>query len=457
MAEGAGAAPPSPRPTPRGGEEALGQALPVGVPSLPRGEGQGEGASGTEPSGTPSRVEAPGFSFETIARDPAGSRARVGRYATPHGAIETPNFIFCGTKATVKGLLPRDLREAGTGIVLANTYHLMLQPTADVVAAAGGLHRFMGWDGPMLTDSGGFQVFSMGHGGIADEVKGRRGGNGARPPTRLEIAEEGVVFRSYLDGRRITLTPEESVELQRKLGPDMIVQFDECTPFHVTRDYTANAMRRSIRWGDRCVAAFERAGGVSYAGHPQALYGIVSGGVYEDLRRESAEYTRTRPFFATAVGDCLGATREQMYEVVAATMPHVHPDRPVHLLGIGGIRDIFEGVAQGIDTFDCVSPTRIARHGWALVPGAPGERVNMRNGGHRTDHSPVDETCGCVCCREFTRAYVHHLLKAEEMLGLKLLSIHNVFTMNRLMRDVRAAIRAGTLAEARARWLGPEG
>jgi len=395
----------------------------------------------------------PGFAFDITHRDPA-SRARLGRLTTPHGSIDTPNFIFCGTKAAIKALTPDQMRAEGTDIILSNTYHLMIQPGEEIVAAMGGLHRFMNWNGPMLTDSGGYQIFAMGHGSVADEIKGRR--SNTREKTLLKITEEGATFRSYLNGEKLFLTPERSIDIQRKLGADLIVQLDECTPYHVDRDYTARSMRMSHRWGDRSLAEFQRGGGLSANGLPQAMYGIIQGGVYPDLRRESAEYTASRPFFATAVGGSLGAHKDQMVEVVGMAMPHVHPDRPVHLLGIGGIVDIFAGVEQGIDTFDCVSPTRIARHGWALVPGVQGERLNMRNGRFRTDPAPIDTTCPCTTCRHYSRAYLHHLLKAQELLGLQLLTAHNVATMNRLMRDVRAAIVTGTLAETKRRWVAVE-
>ncbi|MFC7334028.1 tRNA guanosine(34) transglycosylase Tgt [Rhodocista pekingensis] len=400
----------------------------------------------------PQTIPYPGFGFDILHRDPA-SRARVGRLTTPHGTIETPNFIFCGTKASVKGVTPAQLREERTDIILSNTYHLMIQPGAETVARLGGLHRFMGWDGPMLTDSGGYQIFAMGHGSVADEIKGRR--SQVREKTLLRINEEGAEFRSYTNGEKLFLTPERSVDIQRKLGADLVVQLDECTPYHVDRDYTARSMRMSHRWGDRSLAEFVRGGGLSANGLPQAMYGIVQGGVYPDLRRESAEYTADRPFFATAVGGSLGAHKDQMVEVVAMAMPHVHPDRPVHLLGIGGIVDIFAGVALGIDTFDCVSPTRIARHGWALMPGVPGERLNLRNARFREDANPIDPACDCHACRRFSRGYIHHLLKAGEMLALQLVSLHNIAVMNRLMREVREAIRTGTLEEARRRWVAP--
>lgn len=385
------------------------------------------------------------FSFEITHRDPQ-SHARLGVLTTPHGSINTPNFIFCGTKASIKGLSPLQMREAGSDIILSNTYHLMLSPGPDLVAEMGGLHKFIGWDGPMFTDSGGFQIFSLGHGSVADEIKGRRTTN--RPKTFLKIMEEGAAFKSYLDGKNFFLTPESSVQIQQKLGADLIVQLDECTPFHADKDYTARSMEMSMRWGDRSLAEHKRGD----TGQ-QKMYGIVQGGIYPDLRKVSCEYTRDRDFFATAIGGSLGSHKEQMYEVVAMCTPDIHPSRPVHLLGIGSFIDIFTNVRSGIDTFDCVSPTRIARHGWALVKGAPKERMNLRNAPFMKDSLPVDETCGCYACRHHTRSYIHHLFRVGETLGMQLLSIHNVFTMNRLMREVRAAIKAGTLDAVQKEWV----
>ncbi|MEM1399640.1 MAG: tRNA guanosine(34) transglycosylase Tgt, partial [Pseudomonadota bacterium] len=270
-----------------------------------------------------------GFRFEIGARSPE-TRARVGRLTTPHGSLDTPAFIFCATKGAIKGLSPRQMRENESQIILSNTYHLMIQPGAELVEKAGGLHAFTGWNGPMLTDSGGFQIFSMGHGGVADEIKGR-GRTVERDKSLIEITEEGAVFRSYTDGAKLSLTPERSIDIQRKLGADLIVQFDECTPFHVDRDYTARSMELSHRWGDRCLEEFDRGDDGS-----QALYGIVQGGVYEDLREVSSRYTADRPFFGTAIGGSLGQDKAQMYEVVAYCSPHIAQDRPVHLLGIGG-------------------------------------------------------------------------------------------------------------------------
>ncbi len=388
----------------------------------------------------------PGFCFEITHRD-SGSRARLGRLRTPHGDLSTPNFIFCGTKAAVKGVTADQLRALDVDIILSNTYHLMIQPGADTVARLGGLHRIMNWHGPMLTDSGGFQIFSMGHGGVADEIKGR-----ARPEREaslVKISEEGASFRAYTDGRTINLRPEDSIDIQRKLGADFIVQLDECTPYHVDKDYTARSMAMSHRWGWRSLAEFDRGNDGR-----QAVYGIIQGGVYEDLRRESSEYTRDADFFGTAIGGSLGGSKAEMHAIVAMCMPFVHPNRPVHLLGIGGIQDIFNGVRHGVDTFDCVSPTRIARHGWALMKGAPKERINIRNARFRDDPDPLDDSTPSEASRLYAKGYLHHLFKAGETLGPQLLSQHNIAVMMRLLREIRSAVRAGTLDQCEREWLG---
>lgn len=398
------------------------------------------------------------FRFEVLRTDRSG-RARLGRIDTPHGSFQTPSFIFCATKAAIKAGTMPDLKQHGADIILSNTYHLMLQPGPEVIARHGGLHKFLGWDGPMLTDSGGFQVFSLGHGSVADEIKGRR--SGTLPVTRLKIKErEGVTFRSYVDGAKVTLSPERAIDIQRKLGADFIVVFDECTPFHVDRRYTERALRMTHRWADRCIAEFDRAtedyGPREGASGPQALYGICSGGIYRDLREESADFVNSRPYFGQAVGDCLGATPEQMTEVVGFAMDRLRRDRPTHLLGIGGVRDIWTGVEQGIDTFDCVSPTRIARHGWALVRWAENWRLNLRNAQHREALDPLDPECDCATCATYSRAYIHHLLKAGEFLGMQLVTIHNVRFMMRMMAAIRGAIAADRFVEEKARWLAPD-
>ncbi len=389
----------------------------------------------------------PNFSFDVKARDEK-SGARVGELVTPHGAIQTPNYIFCGTKATVKNVSPCQLHEAKTDIILSNTYHLMLQPGADLIEKMGGLHKFMNWNGPMLTDSGGFQVFSLGEGTMANEIKGKSG-KGHDNKNLISITEEGCVFKSYIDGRTIKLTPENAMEIQRKLGADLLMQFDECTPYHVDKSYTERSMHMSIRWGDRCLGEFER-----HDNGAQAVYGIVQGGVYSDLRKFSAEYTKDRPFFGTAIGGCLGGSDEEMHSVVASSVPHIHPDRPVHFLGIGQIKDIFRFVRLGIDTFDCVIPTRLARHGTAFIKGGEKETINLKNARYREDESPLDECVGIPASQNFSKAYIHHLLKANELLATQILAQHNIATLNMLMREVRDAIRTSSLDALEKEWLG---
>lgn len=388
----------------------------------------------------------PGFSFDITYKDPT-SRARLGLLNTPHGTIETPNFIFCGTKATVKGVMPQQLWDAGAQIILSNTYHLMLQPGADIVEKMGGLHKFMGWDGPMLTDSGGYQVFAMGHGSVAEEIKGNRT-HAERKKTLLKITEEGAAFRSYINGEKFLLTPEKSIDIQRKLGADLIVQFDEFSPYHVSKDYTARSMAMSCRWGDRSLTEFFR----THTGK-QAVYSVVQGGVYEDLRIESAQYTASRDFFGTAIGGSMGKDQDEFYELVEWCMAHIHPLRPVHLLGIGDFDDIFMNVRKGIDTFDCVSPTRLARHGNALVKGVPGGKINLLNAKYRDYDGPIDPTA-VNYTSQFSCAYLHHLFKAKELLGPQLVSLHNIQTMTRLMGEIRVAIKNGTLDVLEKEWLG---
>ncbi len=389
----------------------------------------------------------PNHSFTITHQDPK-SKARIGTLTTPHGSIETPNYIFCGTKASVKTMSPAQLKETKTDIILANTYHLMLQPGADLIERAGGIHKFCGWDGPMLTDSGGFQVFSLGEGKMADEIKGRNQSKGHNNNSLVKITEDGVTFRAHTNGQKINLTPEYAMELQRQIGADLLMQFDECTPYHVDRDYTAKSMEMSMRWGDRSLAQFER----THTG-AQAVYGIVQGGVYGDLRETSSAYTRDRDFFGTAVGGCLGGSDEEMEAIVGHSLKYAAPERPVHFLGIGKIKDIFKFVRYGVDTFDCVIPTRLARHGTAFLKGQPGETINIKNARYREDQSPLDENNDVSASTEFSKSYIHHLIKAGEPLGAQLLTQHNIATINRLMREVRAAIKADTLDTLEKEWI----
>jgi queuine tRNA-ribosyltransferase len=388
-----------------------------------------------------------GFAFDVLAQEP-GQRARLGRLQTPHGVIDTPAIMFCATRGTIKAAGPDDLEQAGAQVMLANTYHLMLRPGSGLIQRLGGLHVYSGWHGPIFTDSGGFQVFSLGHGSVADEIKARQPAR-QRRKSLLQISEDGAVFQSYVDGQRVVLTPERAIQIQRELGSDLVVVLDECTPFHVDRTYTERSMEMTHRWGDRCIAEFQR-----YDDGRQALYGISQGGVYEDLRRRSAEYLSTRAFFGHAIGGSLGADKAQMYDVVDFAQADLRRERPVHLLGIGGVDDIFEGVARGIDTFDCVAPTRIARHGWALTREAPAWRINLKNARFAEDPSPIETGCDCPTCARYSRAFLHYLFKAGEIQAMRLVTIANMHFMTRLMREIRAALAGGTFQELKRRWLG---
>lgn len=390
--------------------------------------------------------------FKFTYTETTTDRARLGQLETPHGVVETPAFIFCATKAAIKSVTAEQMREAGTQIILSNTYHLMLQPGADVVAHHGGLQKFTGWRGPMLTDSGGFQIFSLGHGSIANEIKGRQ--NNQRPKTLLRITEEGARFKSYIDGRTWMLTPEESIRIQHKLGADMIVVLDECTPFHVEKSYTKDSMEMSHRWAKRCLTEFVK---LNENGQ-QRLYGIIQGGVYEDLREQGCDFVNSHDFFGHAIGGSLGASKEQMYDVVNFTASKLDRARPIHLLGIGGIKDIFNGVRAGIDTFDCVHPTRLARHGGALVKpssieGNTKEHINLDNQRFRMDNDPIEPDCSCSTCKNYSRGYIHHLLKASEMIASTLISIHNIHFMNQLLTEIREALVDGTLSVAERKWI----
>ena len=393
------------------------------------------------------------FKFE-ILHSAKSSRARLGKITTPHGVVDTPAFIFCATKAAIKGANPTQMKEANTQIILSNTYHLMLQPGGEVIEHHGGLHKFMGWDGPMLTDSGGYQIFSLGHGSVAEEIKGRR--NNTTRRTLNKITEDGAEFYSYIDGSKHLLTPEKSIQVQRQLGADLIVVLDECTPFNVNKSYTERSMHMSHRWAVRSLDEFKRGNNGR-----QALYGIIQGGVYKDLREVGTDFVNNTEFFGHAVGGSLGCDKAQMYDVVSFTLPLLRPDRPIHLLGIGGVRDIFNGVDQGIDTFDCVHPTRLARHGGALVKAKHWndfsyknqEHMNIKNSCFKLDTNPIDRECKCSTCQNFSRGYLHHLLKANENLAINAITIHNVHYMNELLSAIRNAIKTDTLSEERKNWI----
>jgi len=386
--------------------------------------------------------------FAIHARDPA-SRARTGTLALARGTVETPAFVPLATKAVVKTLEVREAGALGYEMVLANTFHLFLNPGHDLIAQLGGVQRFMRWDGPVITDSGGFQVFSMGHGTVADEIKGRapQTGDGARAGAIVRIEEAGVTFRSYLDGGVRFMGPETSMAVQAALGSDIALVFDECLPFHVSRDYTARSSERTHRWLDRCLAWHAEHGPPD-----QVVYGIVQGGVEEDLRRWSAQEVVARGTGGIAIGGTLGQDKAQMYEVVSWAVDELPEARPRHLLGIGEVDDLLRGVELGIDTFDCAMPTRIGRHGMAVVPD-PGARwrVDLAKARWRAADEPLLDGCPCPACAQgYSRAYLHYLLKARETTGMRLLTLHNLAYLERVMAELRAAIAAGRLAETTA-------
>ena len=361
----------------------------------------------------------PAFRFELL-HVCAQSGARRGRLHTPHGIIETPCYMPVGTQATVKAMLPRDLKEIGTMILLANTYHLFERPGYDLVKEAGGLHSFMRWDGPILTDSGGFQVFSL--------------------ASSNKIREDGVEFRSLLDGRTHFFTPESVMEIEQALGADIAMAFDECAPFPSDRDYTIAAMNRTHRWVQRCIAAHTR--------EDQALFGIVQGGMFGDLRIQSAKFLADLDMTGYGIGGLsVGEPKPLMYEMLETLMPHMPADRPRYLMGVGSPDCLVEGAIRGIDMFDCVLQTRIARNGLALTGNG---KLMLRNAVFARDFQPIEPGCDCYACTGgFTRAYIRHLVKCKEILASQLITLHNLRFSLRLMESVRKAIEEDRLLDLR--------
>jgi queuine tRNA-ribosyltransferase len=365
------------------------------------------------------------FSFHTQACC-SQTQARAGTFSTPHGSVETPRFMPVGTLANVKTLTPDQLQATGAQMILANTYHLHLQPGEEIVERAGGLHRFMNWPGPILTDSGGFQVFSL------SELR--------------SITEEAVTFRSPKDGQMIRLTPEKSIQIQNALGADVIMAFDECPPYPASREAVLEATERTYRWLERCIKAHQRA--------DQALFGIVQGGVYPDLRQQAAKQLAEFDLPGYAIGGVsVGEPAALIEAIVQATTPLLPAHKPRYLMGVGTYREMAQAIAAGIDLFDCVIPTRLARHGSALVQG---ERWNLKNARFRDDFAPLDATCTCYTCQNFSRAYLSHLLRAQELLGYTLLSIHNITELVRFTQSIRSAILEDQFADRFATWLKPD-
>ncbi|MBR3523389.1 MAG: tRNA guanosine(34) transglycosylase Tgt [Bacilli bacterium] len=356
------------------------------------------------------------FKYELLKND---DKARLGLLHTNYGTCETPMFMPVGTQATVKTLSPEEVKEVGAGVILANTYHLWLRPGEDIVDKAGGLHKFMNYNGPILTDCGGFQVFSL--------VKNKK----------KDIVEAGVHFKSHLDGQSLFLTPEKSIEIQNKLDSDIAMAFDECIPYPSTYDYVKSSTERTLRWMRRSKAAHKN--------ERQVMFGIVQGGEYTDLREYSAKETVKIGFDGYAIGGTsVGEGKTTMYKMIDDAIRYLPEDKPRYLMGVGDPIDLLEGISRGVDMFDCVLPTRIARHGNAFTESG---KMNLRNNKYKEDFTPIEDKCDCYACRNYTRAYIRHLIIANETFGARLLSIHNIRFLIRLVEGARVAIKNGTFEQ----------
>lgn len=396
------------------------------------------------------------FKFEIIKKDKK-SKARVGKITTAHGIINTPAFVAVGTQGTVKGLSPKDLQETGTQILFGNTYHLHLRPGEDIIKNFGGLGKFMSWKGPTITDSGGFQVFSLGQ----VTMKLTEEGEGTEVKL-VNITDEGVMFRSHIDGSKHMFTPEISIEIQKKLGADLILAFDECAPQPSTYEYTKEAMERTHKWAMRSLKASQ-----GKQCHPwqQALYGIIQGGVFQDLREESAKFisnlalSGTEGFDGIAIGGvAVGESKKEMREAVDWSYPFLPENKPRHLLGIGEVDDIFDVIERGMDTFDCVIPTRFGRYGIVFISPPVGNlnnrfRIDLNKVAFSKDQSPIDKGCLCSVCQNFTRGYLHHLFRANELLAYRLASYHNMFFINNLVKEIRESLLEDRFVQMKKEWL----
>ena len=361
----------------------------------------------------------------TLLHKDENSNARYGSLQTNYGTFETPMFMPVGTKATVKSLTPEELKEAHSGIILSNTYHLWLRPGEDIVDKAGGLHKFMNYDGPILTDSGGFQVFSL--------VKNKE----------KDITEEGVHFKSHIDGSKLFLTPEKSIQIQNKLDSDIAMSFDECPPYPVSYEYMKKSVERTLRWAAR--------GKKAHSNPNQSLFGIVQGGEFEDLREYSCKETVKLDFDGYSIGGTsVGEDKDTMYKMIDYSIKYLPTDKVRYLMGVGDPIDIIEGVIRGVDIFDCVLPTRIARHGQAFTRKG---KINFNNAKYKEDFSPVEEGCDCYTCKNYTKAYVRHLITTDEMLGGRLLSIHNIRFLIKLTEELRDAIKENRVLEYKEEFL----
>lgn len=360
--------------------------------------------------------------YELVAED-RKTGARAGLLHTPHGVFKTPMFMPVGTQATVKTVTPEELKEMGAQIILSNTYHLFLRPGTELIHEAGELHRFMNWNKGILTDSGGFQVFSLG--------------------AMRKITEEGVYFRSFLDGSKQFLSPEISIRAQEDLGSDIAMAFDECIPYPADYEYARKSTERTTRWAKRCIKAHQRT--------DRGIFGIIQGGMYKDLRKQSAMEISSLPFDGMAVGGLsVGEPHDLMYDILEETIQWMPKGKARYLMGVGTPDCLVEGVARGVDMFDCVFPTRVARNGMAMIHTG---RMNMKNKQYERDFRPIEESCGCYTCRNYTRAYIRHLYKSEELLVFRLVTIHNLYFLLQFMRDMREAIVQGNFSEFREHFM----
>ena len=360
--------------------------------------------------------------YELVAED-RKTGARAGLLHTPHGVFKTPMFMPVGTQATVKTVTPEELEEMGAQIILSNTYHLFLRPGTELIHEAGELHRFMNWNKGILTDSGGFQVFSLG--------------------AMRKITEEGVYFRSFLDGSKQFLSPEISIRAQEDLGSDIAMAFDECIPYPADYEYARKSTERTTRWAKRCIKAHQRT--------DRGIFGIIQGGMYKDLRKQSAMERSSLPFDGMAVGGLsVGEPHDLMYDILEETIQWMPKGKARYLMGVGTPDCLVEGVARGVDMFDCVFPTRVARNGMAMIHTG---RMNMKNKQYERDFRPIEESCGCYTCRNYTRAYIRHLYKSEELLVFRLVTIHNLYFLLQFMRDMREAIVQGNFSEFREHFM----
>lgn len=385
--------------------------------------------------------------FEITHKDKK-TRARTGIIKTDHGEIETPCFMPVGTKATVKSLDPKELTDLDAQIILANTYHLHLQPGEDLIAKFGGLHKFMSWDKPILTDSGGFQVFSLGK-----QMEEKNAGKNKEKLVKID--ENGVDFRSHIDGSKHRFTPKSSIEIQHKLGADIIMAFDECTPDKADKKYAKEALNRTHRWAVESISAHEK--NKKYHGYRQFLFGIVQGAGHKDLRIESAKFIAEQNFDGIAIGgESVGYNMEATKKILDWVMPHIPENKPHYTMGLGhSPLDLFEVVERGVDMFDCVSPTRMARNGSLYVYPKTSKklRINIMNSKFKTDKKPIEKNCTCYTCTNFSAAYLHHLFKAEELLAYKLGTIHNLHFLSELMKEMRTAIEKGKFLNLKKKWM----